>query len=147
MLRAYERSALTLNYIRALAKGGFADLHHPEYWDLDFVERSPLAEQYRAIVQTVVDALRFMENVVGVRAGEMQGVDFFTSHEGLHLIYEEAQTRHADGRWYNLSAHFPWIGMRTADAGGAHVEYFRGISNPVGVKIGWRTQHVRELIE
>jgi 3-deoxy-7-phosphoheptulonate synthase len=138
LLRAYERSALTLNFIRSLAKGGFADLHHPEYWDLDFAQHSPLAEEYHTKARRVVEALQFMENIVGVRAGEMEWVDFFTSHEGLHLAYEEAQTRRVPRRegWYNLATHFPWIGMRTADPGGAHVEYFRGIANPIGVKIG-----------
>jgi 3-deoxy-7-phosphoheptulonate synthase len=138
LLRAYERSALTLNFIRALAKGGFADLHHPEYWDLDFAKHSPLADTYHTAAYRVVESLQFMENIVGVRAGEMEWVDFFTSHEGLHLAYEEAQTRRVPRRegWYNLSAHFPWIGMRTADPQGAHVEYFRGIVNPIGVKVG-----------
>src|SRR6266478_4145388 len=138
LLRAYERSALTLNFIRALVKGGFADLHHPEYWDLDFARHSPLAGEYHAMAHRVVEALQFMENIGGVRAGEMEWVDFFTSHEGLHLVYEGAQTRRAPGgeNWYNLSTHFPWIGMRTADPDGAHVEYFRGIANPIGVKVG-----------
>src|SRR5579859_74622 len=138
LLRAYERSALTLNFIRSLVKGGFADLHHPAYWDLDFARHSPLAGEYHAMAHRVVEALKFMENVGGVRAGETGWVDFFTSHEGLHLVYEEAQTRQAPRRdgWYNLSTHFPWIGARTADPAGAHAEYFRGISNPVGVKIG-----------
>jgi 3-deoxy-7-phosphoheptulonate synthase len=138
LLRAYERSAATLNFIRALVKGGFADLHHPEYWDLDFAQHSPLAGQYHDVANRVVEALQFMENVVNIRAGEMQSVDFFTSHEGLHLIYEEAQTRRVPRRegWYNLSTHFPWIGMRTADPLGAHVEYFRGIANPIAVKVG-----------
>jgi len=138
LLRAYERSALTLNFIRSLVKGGFADLHHPEYWDLDFARHSPLAGEYHAMAHRVVEALQFMENIGGVRAGEMEWVDFFTSHEALHLVYEEAQTRQAPRRegWYNLSTHFPWIGMRTADPSGAHAEYFRGIANPIGVKIG-----------
>jgi len=138
LLRAYERSALTLNFIRSLVKGGFADLHHPENWDLDFARHSPLAGEYHAMAHRVVEALRFMENIGGVRAGEMEWVDFFTSHEGLHLAYEEAQTRQAPSRkrWYNLSTHLPWIGVRTADPSGAHVEYFRGINNPIGVKVG-----------
>ena len=138
LLRAYERSALTLNFIRSLVKGGFADLHHPEYWDLDFARHSPLAGEYQAMAHRVVEALQFMENIGGVRAGEMEWVDFFTSHEALHLVYEEAQTRQAPRRegWYNLSTHLPWIGMRTADPSGAHAEYFRGIANPIGVKIG-----------
>jgi 3-deoxy-7-phosphoheptulonate synthase len=138
LLRAYERSALTLNFIRALVRGGFADLHHPENWDLDFARHSPLEEEYHNIARRVSDALQFMENILDVHAGEMEWVDFFTSHEALHLDYEQAQTRRVPRRdgWYNLSTHFPWIGMRTADSAGAHVEYARGIRNPVGVKVG-----------
>ncbi len=138
LLRAYERSALTLNFVRALAKGGFADLHHPEYWDLDFARHSALSGEYHNMARGVVESLSFMENVAGVRAGEMGWVDFFTSHEGLHLVYEESQTRRVPRRqgWYNLSTHFPWLGMRTGDPQGAHVEYFRGIVNPIGLKVG-----------
>ena len=138
LLRAYGRAALTLNFIRALVKGGFADLHHPEYWDLDWVQHAPLAADYHRIVETIAESLAFLENVLGVRAGEIERVDFFTSHEGLHLAYEESQT-HPDGRgrrWYNLATHFPWIGMRTLDPEGAHVEYFRGIANPIALKVG-----------
>ncbi len=138
MLRAYGRAALTLNYIRALVKGGFADLHHPEYWDLDWVKHSPFASEYRLIVGRIAESLRFVENVLAIHAGEVEHVDFFTSHEGLHLTYEEAQTSRSspNARWYNLAAHFPWIGARTCDPAGAHVEYFRGIANPIAVKIG-----------
>jgi 3-deoxy-7-phosphoheptulonate synthase len=138
LLRGYERSALTLNFIRSLGKGGFADLHHPEYWDLDFVEHSEMAEQFHAVTNSITESLRFMESVLGVHPHEMAEVDFYTSHEALHLHYEQAQTRRVprqDG-WYNLSTHLPWIGMRTAQPDGAHVEYFRGIVNPVAVKIG-----------
>lgn len=138
LLRGYERAALTLNFIRALVDGGFADLHHPEYWDLDFVQHSPLADEYRARVTSIGESVRFMETLAGRPISEMNRVDFFTSHEGLHLLYEQAQTRrvpHRDG-WYNLSTHFPWIGMRTAKVGGAHVEFFRGIANPIAVKVG-----------
>ncbi len=138
LLRGYERAALTLNFIRALTEGGFADLHHPEYWDLDFVAHSPRAAEYQRIVESIGESLRFMETLAGGSVEEMRRVDFFTSHEGLHLLYEEAQTRRVPRRegWYNLSTHFPWIGMRTAVPGSAHVEYFRGIRNPVGVKVG-----------
>jgi 3-deoxy-7-phosphoheptulonate synthase len=138
LLRAYERSALTLNFIRALSRGGFADLHHPENWDLDFAHHSPLAEEYRGIVRRVTGSMQFMENILGMHSADMAWVDFFTSHEALHLPYEEAQTRSVPRRtgYYNLSTHFPWIGMRTADPAKAHVEYFRGISNPIGVKVG-----------
>ncbi len=138
LLRGYEHSALTLNFIRALVKGGFADLHHPENWDLDFVHHSPMADHYRVALRTVLDSLHFMENVVGVRVGSLDWIDFYTSHEGLHLTYEQAQTRRVPRRtgYYNLSTHFPWIGMRTCDPDGAHVEYFRGIENPIGLKVG-----------
>jgi 3-deoxy-7-phosphoheptulonate synthase len=138
LLRGYERAALTLNFVRALVKGGFADLHHPEYWDLGWVRHSPMADHYRSTLTSVVDALRFMENVMGVHVGQIEWVDFYTSHEGLHLMNEQAQTRRVPRRpgWYNLSTHFPWLGMRTADPKGAHVEYFRGIANPIGVKVG-----------
>ena len=138
MLLGYGRSALTLNFIRALIHGGFADLHHPEYWELGFADHSPLAEEYHRITREVGEALRFMENVLGERPGELGWVEFFTSHEGLLLAYEQAQTRRPPrrSRWYNLSTHFPWIGMRTADPDGAHIEYFRGIANPIALKVG-----------
>lgn len=138
LLRAYERSGLTINFIRALIEGGFADLHHPEYWELGFVRNSPNAAEYTRMVRTIGDSLRFMETLTGCVLADINRVDFFTSHEGLHLYYEEAQTRQVPRRtgWYNLSTHFPWIGERTRDLEGAHVEYFRGIANPIGVKIG-----------
>lgn len=138
MLRAYERSGLTLNFIRSLIDGGFADLHHPENWDLDWVSHSPMADQYRRTVQTVADGLDFFESLTGKSIDQARRVDFFTSHEGLHLPYEQAQTRFLERRqgWYDLTTHFPWIGVRTSQLDGAHVEFFRGIRNPVGVKIG-----------
>ncbi len=138
LLRGYERAALTLNFVRALTDGGFADLHHPEYWDLDFVHHSPLADEFHRMAERVRESLVFMENVLGVRHHELEEVDFYTSHEGLHLHYEQAQTRRVPRRegYYNLSCHLPWIGVRTADPDGAHVEYFRGIVNPVAVKVG-----------
>lgn len=151
MLRGYERAALTLNYVRALVEGGFADLHHPEYWDLAFVNDSPLAEEYRAVVRSIDDALNFMETISGQPIHETSRVDFFTSHEGLHLLYEQAQTHYVEeaGRWYNQSTHFPWIGMRTAEVDGAHVEYFRGIGNPIAVKVGKATSHeaIKRLVD
>ncbi len=138
LLRGYERAALTLNFIRALVKGGFADLHHPEYFDLDWVEHSPLADEYHHMADTISDALRFMENVLGVRAGDSDLIDFFTAHEALHLGYESAQTRRVPRRpgFFNLTTHFPWAGLRTNQPDGAHVEYLRGIENPIGVKVG-----------
>ncbi len=138
MLRGYERAAATLNFIRALAEGGFADLTHPEYWDLDFVKHSSLASEYERIVAEIRSSVEFMEAMTGHRIHASRRVDFYTSHEGLVLFYEQAQTRTVPRRtgWYDLSTHLPWIGMRTADIDGAHVEYFRGIENPVGVKVG-----------
>src|SRR5918995_6384686 len=138
LLRGYERAALTLNFVRALIDGGFADLHHPEYWDLDFVRHSPLKEAYGRIVQSISDSLDFFEAVSGSPVHEATQARFYASHEGLHLHYEQAQTRYLQRRqrWNTLSTHMPWIGMRTAKPGGAHVEYFRGIANPIGVKVG-----------
>ena len=138
LLRGYERAALTLNFVRALVEGGFADLHHPEYWDLGFVHHAPLKDAYQRIVGSIGDALDFFEGISGRQVHEATLVDFYASHEGLHLHYEQAQTRFIprQNRWYNLSTHMPWIGMRTAALEGAHVEYFRGISNPIAVKVG-----------
>jgi 3-deoxy-7-phosphoheptulonate synthase len=138
LLRGYERAALTLNFVRALIDGGFADLHHPEYWDLGFLTHSPAKEAYERIVRSIADSLDFFESLTGGPVADSGRIDFYASHEGLHLQYEQAQTRFIprSQKWYNLSTHMPWIGMRTAQLDGAHVEYFRGISNPVGVKVG-----------
>ncbi len=151
MLRGYERAALTLNFIRALVSRGFVDPHRLEYWDLDWVKQSAMAEEYRRMARRIGESLRFMENILGVHPGELHWIDFFTSHEGLHLPYEQAQTRRVPRHegWYNLSTHFPWIGMRTSDPDGAHVEYFRGIANPVAVKVGCSTspKTLRRIID
>jgi 3-deoxy-7-phosphoheptulonate synthase len=138
LLRGYERSALTLNFIRALIDGGFADLHHPEYWDLRFMRHSPLRDAYQKILDSIAESLEFFESMSGQSVHAASRVDFYTSHEGLHLLSEQAQTRYIERqkRWYNLSTHMPWIGMRTAQVGGAHIEYFRGIANPIGLKVG-----------
>ena len=137
LIQAHAHSALTMNFVRALIDGGFADLRHPEYWDLAWVEHSPLAAEYRKMVAGISDSLHFMETLAGPIAS-FSKVDFFTSHEALLLHYEQALTRQVPRNpgWFNLSTHFPWIGMRTAALEGAHVEYFRGIRNPVAVKIG-----------
>jgi 3-deoxy-7-phosphoheptulonate synthase len=148
LLRGYERSALTLNFVRGLVEGGFADLRHPELWDLNFVQHAAQSRDYRAMVDAVGSAVRFLETVTDTPMSELSRVEFFTSHEGLHLNYEEAQTRQVPRRteWYNLSTHFPWLGDRTRALDGAHVEYFRGITNPIGVKIGPKTTP-EELVE
>ena len=138
ILRGYERAALTLNFVRSLIDGGFADLHHPENWDLDWVGHSETAENYHEIVRSISNSLDFLESILGRAVHQTQRADIYAAHEGLHLSYEQSQTRYLDhrNRWYNLTTHFPWIGMRTAQLDGAHVEYFRGISNPMGIKIG-----------
>ena len=138
MVKAHARSAMTMNFVRSLIDGGFADLHHPEYWDLGWVGKSPLAEEYQRMVGAIGDAVRFMETLSGAQVHNLNRVDFYTSHEALLLPYEEAQTRQVPRQhgWFNLSTHYPWIGMRTAALDGAHVEYFRGIRNPIAIKIG-----------
>ncbi|MCX5747483.1 MAG: 3-deoxy-7-phosphoheptulonate synthase class II [Proteobacteria bacterium] len=151
MLRAYERAGLTLNFIRALTEGGFADLHHPEYWDLSFTKDSVYAAEYRKIVDSIRDSLDFVSAITGVEAEALRRVDVYTSHEALALPYEQAQTRKVPRRpgHYNLSTHFPWIGMRTAQLDGAHVEFHRGIVNPLGIKIGpaMTTDWLRGLLD
>jgi 3-deoxy-7-phosphoheptulonate synthase len=149
MIRGYEKAALVMNFVRALTEGGFADLHHPENWNLDFVKSSTMAAEYNRIVQSVSDSLEFFESI-STDSSNVHRVSFFASHEGLHLPYEEAQTRFLQHRsgWYNLSTHFPWIGVRTTDVNQAHIEYFRGIRNPIGIKIGIDTdqKHLEALL-
>lgn len=142
LLEAYKHAALTLNHVRALSVSGFADIHHPEYWDLSFFERADLPEtlraQYLRTSREVAEALEFMEALGETPIAELTRVDFFTSHEGLNLFYESAQAHpgpFGDG-CYDLSTHLPWIGERTRALDGAHVEFFRGIRNPVGIKLG-----------
>jgi 3-deoxy-7-phosphoheptulonate synthase len=138
LIEGHSKSALTMNFVRSLIDGGFADLHHPEYWDLAWVEHSPLQDEYRQMVEAIGDSVRFMETLAGEEIGNFSRVDFYTSHEALLLHYEQAQTRQVPRHWgwFNLSTHFPWIGMRTAALDGAHVEYCRGIRNPIGLKVG-----------
>ena len=150
MLEGHARSALTMNFVRALVDGGFADLHHPEYWNLAWVERSPLAADYRKMVDGISGAMHFMETLAGPIAS-FQRADFYTSHEALLLPYEQAMTRQVPRQWgwFDLSAHFPWIGMRTAALDGAHVEFCRGIRNPIAVKIApsMHAGQLRQLID
>lgn len=138
MVKGHARSAMTMNFIRALIDGGFADLHHPEYWEMEWRSHSSLTEEYRLIAAAVGDAVRFVETISDDTLQRLQRTDFYTSHEALLLPYEEALTRQVPRQqgWFNLSTHFPWIGMRTADLDSAHVEYFRGLRNPLAVKIG-----------
>lgn len=142
LLRGYQHAAMTLNFIRALVEGGFADLHHPEYWDLSFFRHagvSPeLRSEYERMTRNLADGLEFMEALGEQAVEELTRVEFYTSHDGLNLLYESAQTRRVPRRdgFYDLTAHFPWIGDRTRDLGGAHVEFFRGVRNPIAVKLG-----------
>ncbi|UBB24191.1 3-deoxy-7-phosphoheptulonate synthase class II [Pseudoxanthomonas japonensis] len=138
MIKAHARSAMTMNFVRALIDGGFADLHHPEYWNLSWVGYSPLAAEYQDMVRSIGDAVRFMETLSGSEVHNLNRIDFYTSHEALLLPYEEALTREVPRQWgwFNLSTHFPWIGMRTAAVDGAHVEYLRGVRNPIAIKVG-----------
>ena len=145
LLDAYSYAALTLNFVRSLTAAGFADLHHPEYWDLGFFTRSGLTaalrEEYMHTTARLGEALRFMEALGETTIGELSRVDFYTSHEGLNLHYESAQTRQVPRRdgHYLLTTHMPWIGERTRALDGAHVEFFRGVTNVVGVKLGPKT--------
>jgi len=138
LLRGHAHSAMTINFVRALIDGGFADLHHPEYWELGWMQHAPLQAEYRRMVEAIGESVRFMETLAGEPLGSFSRVDFYTSHEALVLHYEAALTRQVPRQhgWFNLSTHFPWIGMRTAALDGAHIEYCRGIRNPIGLKLG-----------
>jgi len=140
LVQAYAQSAATLNLLRAFATGGYADLHNIHRWTLGFVAGSPQGARYEALSARISESLTFME-AIGVTPESHPGlhqVEFFTSHEGLLLGLEEAMTRvdSTSGEWYDTSAHLLWIGERTRELDGAHVEFFRGIRNPIGVKCG-----------
>ncbi len=140
MLLAYNQAASTLNLLRAFAQGGFADLHQVHRWNMSFVEASPSKERYQKMSTRIEDALAFMEvcGVTSQTAPSIRETQLFTSHEALLLNYEEALTRidSFTGKCYNCSAHFVWIGERTRQLDHAHIEFFKQIENPVGVKIG-----------
>jgi 3-deoxy-7-phosphoheptulonate synthase len=142
LVRCYQHAALTLNFIRALGTGGFADLRRAEHLDVSIFDHAKLPEylknEYRSMSREIADSLRFVRSLGDAASAELTRAAFFSSHEGLNLHYESAQTRtvpHRSG-YYDLSTHMPWIGERTREISGAHVEFFRGIANPVGVKIG-----------
>jgi len=146
LIEATYRSAATLNYVRALLDGGFADLHDAHHWNLDFVRNAAARAEYEDMLKRILDAVSFME-ATGVHSTDALGsVEFFSSHEGLLLPYEEAHTVQQDDGWYNLGAHMLWIGDRTRQLDGAHVEFFRGVRNPVGIKVG-PSMGTDELIE
>ena len=142
LLKAYNQSASTLNLLRAFAQGGFANLEEIHRWTLGFVSKSPQAERFEALADRLDECLRFMRacGLTAESTQQLRETDFYTSHEALLLGYEESMTRQDtitdDKGWYSTSAHMIWIGDRTRQPDGAHVEYMRGIHNPIGLKCG-----------
>ena len=140
MVQAYSQSAATLNLLRAFAQGGYADLHRVHAWNQDFVADSPQGERYRELADRLTETLGFMEacGITSDTTPQIRETEFYTAHEGLFLSYEEALTRvdSTTDQWYDCSAHLVWIGDRTRQFDGAHVEFMRGIKNPIGMKCG-----------
>jgi 3-deoxy-7-phosphoheptulonate synthase len=153
MVQAYSQSAATLNLLRAFAQGGYADLHRVHAWNQDFVADSPQGERYRELADRLTETLGFMEacGLTSETTPQIRETELYTSHEGLFLSYEEALTRidSTTGDWYDCSAHLVWLGDRTKQLDGAHVEFLRGIKNPIGMKCGPTTEpdHVLRLID
>mgnify|MGYP001461514696 CR=1 FL=1 len=149
LIQAYNQSASTLNLLRAFSQGGFANLHKIHQWNLSFVEGEN-ADKFRQISNRIDECLAFM-NACGINDNNVRQLyetDFFTSHEALLLPYEEALTRidSTSGKWYDVSAHMLWVGDRTRQLDGAHIEFVRGIENPIGIKIGPTTDE-NELVK
>ena len=140
MVQAYSQSAATLNLLRAFAQGGYADLHRVHAWNQDFVADSPQGERYKELADRLTETLGFMEacGITSDTTPQIRETEFYTAHEGLFLSYEEALTRvdSTTDQWYDCSAHLVWIGDRTRQHDGAHVEFMRGIKNPIGMKCG-----------
>ncbi|MCY4547643.1 MAG: 3-deoxy-7-phosphoheptulonate synthase class II [Defluviicoccus sp.] len=153
MVRAYNQAAATLNLLRAFAQGGYADLHQVHKWNLDFVSAGPEAARYADLADRIDETLRFMAacGLTSETVPQIRETDLYTSHEALLLGYEEAMTRvdSTTGDWYDTSAHLLWIGDRTRQLDGAHVEFLRGVSNPVGLKVGpsSETDDLKRLID
>ncbi|MBV1834564.1 class II 3-deoxy-7-phosphoheptulonate synthase [Novacetimonas pomaceti] len=140
METGYFQSAGTMNLLRAFASGGYANLHEVHRWNLGFVERSPLAQRYGQLAERIGETLDFMAacGLTTATTPQLDETEFYTSHEALLLGYEQALTRidSTSGEWYDCSAHFVWIGDRTRQPDGAHVEFLRGVRNPIGIKVG-----------
>ena len=140
MVQAYYQAASTLNLLRAFSQGGYADLTQVHRWNLDFISDSPASERYKILADRIDDALGFMKacGITPETSQQIRETDFFTGHEALLLPFEQALTRidSTTGDWYAVSAHFLWIGERTRQPDGAHVEFLRGVKNPIGVKCG-----------
>lgn len=140
MLKAYHQSAATLNLLRSFARGGYADLNRVHQWNLGFVQRSHQSREYEELAERITSALQFM-NACGITAENVPAIketEYFTSHEALLLDYEQALTRvdSLTGDWYDCSGHFLWIGDRTRQLDGAHIEFLSGVNNPLGMKCG-----------
>lgn len=139
LLKGYYLSASTLNLLRAFTRGGFSSLHRVHAWNQEFVKQSPMGRSYERLAKQISSALKFMETIgISTDIPQMKQAQFFTSHEALFLGYEEALTREdsVEGGWYDCSAHFLWIGDRTRQLDGAHIEFLRGVNNPLGMKVG-----------
>ncbi|MCH4143813.1 class II 3-deoxy-7-phosphoheptulonate synthase [Acetobacter peroxydans] len=153
METGYFQSAGIQNLLRAFSRGGYANLHQVHRWNLGFVERSPLAGRYRAMAERIGETLAFMQacGIDAESSAQIDETEFYTSHEALLLPYEQALTRidSTSGEWYDCSAHFVWIGDRTRQPDGAHVEFLRGVRNPIGIKVGPTTSvdDIRRLTE
>ncbi len=153
MQQAFSQSAATLNLLRAFAQGGYADLHRVHGWTLGFVDKSPAGARYRELADRLSETLAFMEacGLTSETTPQIRETDFFTSHEALLLPYEQALTRidSTTGDWYDCSAHMLWVGDRTRQIDGAHIEFLRGVKNPVAIKLGPSTKpdDMMKLIE
>jgi len=149
MIKAYNQGAATLNLVRAFARGGLADLNKVHQWNLEFIKDHELGQKYDELSKKIDDSMKFMAacGLTSDITPQLHQTTLFTSHEALLLNYEEAMTRKDEtGDWYDCSAHMLWIGDRTRDLSEAHIEYFRGIKNPIGCKVG-PTMEEDELIE
>jgi 3-deoxy-7-phosphoheptulonate synthase len=153
LVQAYNQAAATQNLLRAFAQGGFADLRQVHEWNLDFIAKSPLGEKYQLLSNQIDQALAFMEacGISGTNTPQIHETSLYTSHEALLLNYEQALTRRDSltDNWYDCSAHMLWIGDRTRQLDGAHIEFMRGIHNPIGVKVGpsMATDELLKLID
>ncbi|WP_024954604.1 class II 3-deoxy-7-phosphoheptulonate synthase [Sulfurospirillum arcachonense] len=153
MVKAYNQSSATMNLLRAFARGGLADLHKVHKWNLDFIKDGSLGEKYQNLADKITETLDFMEacGITSVNTPTINETTLYTSHEALLMNYEEALTREDSltGGWYDCSAHMLWIGDRTRDVNDAHVEFLRGVKNPIGIKAGptMTPENLLELIE
>ncbi len=151
MLKGYNMAASTLNLLRAFTRGGFAALHRVHAWNQEFVVQSPMGRSYDRLAKQIDQAMRFMDTIgIPTDTPQINQAQFFTSHEALLLGYEEAMTREDStrGGWYDCSAHMLWIGERTRQVDGAHVEFLRGVLNPIGVKVGpdYDLDNIKQLV-